>query len=154
MENKKILNATTCSYNGINFKSNLERDSYIALHKEGFNPEYEKRTFHVWKGKNFSVPCYDLHKDRKTHKNTWGANTYKPVDIKYTPDFTFFITDSSGAERMMVVESKGFPNERYSYVKKLFRTYLEENMPTSMFFEVHNQKQLKAAIDVIKSIKQ
>jgi hypothetical protein len=48
------------------------------------------------------------------------------------------------------VEAKGKQNDVYPYKKKLFREWLEENAPHSMFFEIHNQKQLKAAIDVIK----
>ena len=151
-ENKKIKNATECSYNGIKFKSELEKKSYIMLQSEGFNPEYEAHTFNVLDGKKFSVPCYDVHNDRKLKRNVWGKNDYKSQSIKYTPDFIFFITNSSGARIMIVVECKGFPNDRYIYVKKLFRKWLEDNSPHSMFFEVHNQKQLKAAIEIIKSI--
>lgn len=153
-ENKKVKNAHKREYNGILFESDLERKSYILLEKEGFNPEYEPKTFRIWQGKKFSVPCYDTHNDKKAKKDVWGINTYKPYDIKYTPDFVFYITDTSGAERMIVIEAKGYPNDRYPYVKKMFRSYLEENHPQSIFFEVHNQKQIKAAIEVIKSIKQ
>lgn len=152
-ENKKVKNATECSYNGINFKSELEKKSYIMLQSEGFNPEYEARTFNVLDGKKFSVPCYDVHNDRKLKRNVWGKNDYKSQSIKYTPDFTFYINDPSGAEIMIVVECKGFPNDRYIYVKKLFRKWLEDNSPHSMFFEVHNQKQLKSAIEIIKNTK-
>lgn len=154
VDNKKIKNATACVYDGIKFKSELEVRVYTLLKNAGFKPEYEKKVFHVWRGKKFLTPCYDLHKDRKLKKNVWGINTYKPINIKYTPDFTFFITDSSGADRMMVVEAKGYPNDRYAYVKKLFRSLLEKDFPGSAFFEVHNQKQAKAAIEIIKSIKQ
>lgn len=153
MENKKVKNAHERVYNNIKFKSDLEVETYILLCKAGFNPEYEKRTFHLWKGKNFLTPCYDLHKDRKLKKNVWGLNRYKPVDIKYKPDFTFFIQDASKAERMVVVEAKGYPNDRYAYVKKLFRSWLEENSPGSAFFEVHNLKQAKAAIEIINNLK-
>lgn len=154
MENKKVKNASECVYNNIHFKSELERDSYIVLEAAGFNPQYEPQTFHVWKGKKFSVPCYDVYKDRKLRKKVWGKNQYKPQDIKYTPDFIFYIQDSCGIKRMIVIEAKGYPNDRYSYVKKMFRQYLEENHPDSIFFEVHTKKQLMAAIEVIKSIKQ
>ena len=153
-ENKKIKNACEHVYEGITFKSNLEAATYKALKQEGFNPEYEAHTFSVLEGKKFSVPCYDVHNDRKLKRTVWGKNDYKTQAIKYTPDFIFFISDSSGTKIMVVVESKGFPNDRYIYVKKLFRNWLEENAINSMFFEVHNQKQLKAAIEVIKSIKQ
>ena len=154
VENKKVKNTRGCIHDGIKFKSTVEGDVYLMLRDAGLNPDYEKRTFHVWKGKKFLTPCYDIHNDKKLKKNVWGINTYKPLDIKYKPDFTFFITDSSGAERLMVVEVKGYPNDRYAYVKKMFRSLLEKDYPGSAFFEVHNKKQAKAAIEIIKNIKQ
>ena len=154
MENKKIKNAQRHVYNGIKFKSTLEVESYKKLKSEGFSPEYEQYMFHLWEGKKFSIPCYDMHKDRKTHKDVWGLNSYKPVDIRYKPDFVFFIKDTeSDIKTMVVVECKGYGNDRWPYVKKLFLRYLENNIPQSIFFEVHNQKQLKAAIEVIKNIR-
>lgn len=153
MENKKVKHATKCHYAGINFNSELERDSYIAFKHAGFNPKYEPSTFHLLEGKKFAVPCYDLHNDRKLKKTVWGLNGYKTIGIKYTPDFIFHITSSSGAEIMVVVEAKGYPNDRYAYVKKLFLYHLEKYYPNSMFFEIHNKKQLNAAIDIIKTLK-
>lgn len=153
MENKKVKNASECYYAGIHFKSNFERDCYKVLQSEGLNPKYEPQTFHVWSGKSLSVPCYDVHSDRKLKKKVWGINSYKPVDIKYTPDFILRINNSQGAEIMVVIEAKGYPNDRYAYIKKLFRTYLENNHPDSMFFEVHNKKQLKSAISIINELK-
>ena len=98
-------------------------------------------------------PGYDLHKDRKLHKEVWGLNTYKPVKVRYTPDFVCYVPDATGIQRMIVVEAKGKQNDVYPYKKKLFREWLEENAPHSMFFEIHNQKQLKEAIEIIKNVK-
>lgn len=151
--NKKVINATPYEYNGISFKSKLEVNTYKLLQQEGFNPEYEKHTYEVWKGRRFNVPCYDLHNNRKLHKNTWEANEYKAQSIKYTPDFTFTIIDSNNNPIFIAVEAKGQPNDVYPYKKKLFRAYLDDNIPNSMFFEVHNLKQLKSAIQIIKSKK-
>jgi hypothetical protein len=147
MQNKKIKNATECEYKGIHFKSTLEMNTYKTLIENGFSPEYEQHTFTLWEGKNLSVPCYDLHKDRKIHKNVWGLNNYKPANIKYTPDFVLLIN-----QRLVIIESKGYPNDRYIYVKKLFRSYLQEKYPDSLFFEIHNKKQLLAAIQIIKTL--
>ena len=154
MENKKVINAKEHIYNGIKFNSGLEVTAYKMLSEAGFNPKYEPSTFQVLEGKKFSVPCYDLHNDRKLKKDVWGLNSYKTQSIKYTPDFIFYITNSSGTEVMIVMEAKGYPNDRYTYVKKMFLAHLEKYYPESMFFEVHNQKQLKAAIEVIKNIEQ
>ena len=125
----------------------MEVTAYKALKEEGFNPQYEQYTYEIWKGRKFNVPCYDLHKNRKMHKDMWELNEYKAQSIKYTPDFTFDVND-----KFIIVEIKGFANDRYPYVKKLFRSWLEENKPQSVFFEVHNKKQLNAAIDIIKNI--
>jgi hypothetical protein len=152
MENKKVKNAQCTEYAGIKFKSKFELATYKLLISAGFKPEYEPIHFSVWNGKKFSVPCYDLHVDRKLKKEVWGLNSYKPIDMKYTPDFIFYVHDSSKAEIMIIVEAKGFPTEKYYYQKKLFRSYLEEHYPNSMFFEVHNQKQVITAINIIKSI--
>lgn len=154
MENKKIKNAKSHEYENIRFVSGLEVETYKQLKKAGFNPEYEPYTFHILEGKKFSVPCYDMHNDRKQKKTVWGLNTYKTQAIKYTPDFVFHVNTTAGEEMMIVVESKGYPNDRWGYVKKMFLTHLEKYYPNSIFFEVHNQKQLKAAIEVINSIKQ
>lgn len=147
MLNKKVKNATPLFYDGIHFKSILEVDTYKMLQDEGFNPKYEEHTYEVWKGRMFNVPCYDFHNNRKLHKNMWELNKYKAQSIKYTPDFTFYAGDT-----FIVVEVKGFANDRYPYVKKLFRTWLDENIPDSMFFEIHNKRQLKAAVDIIKNV--
>ena len=145
VENKKVRNATECWYNGIHFRSKLERASYIAFTEAGFNPEYEKRTYVLQKSKLFPTQHYAPFKDRKLHKLVWGLNRYKVISIKYTPDFEF---DVNGT--LVIIEVKGKENDRYPYQKKLFFKYLEDHYPNSAFFEIHNQKQLKAAIDVIK----
>lgn len=145
--NKKVKNATPLLYDNIQFKSLMEVAAYKALAEEGFNPKYEEHTYEVWEGRKFNVPCYDMHKNRKLHKDMWELNEYKAQSIKYTPDFTFYAGDT-----FIVVEVKGYANDRYAYVKKLFRSWLEEHQPQSAFFEVHNKKQLKAAIEIIRNI--
>lgn len=149
MENKKVKNAQTHEYEGILFKSKLEMKTYIALSIEGFNPEYEKHTYHLQDSKLFPTPHYAPYKDRKIHKLVWGLNKYKIMGLKYTPDFTFNVGD-----KLIIIEVKGYSNDRYPYQKKLFFKWLEKNNPNSAFFEIHNEKQLKAAIEIIKDIQQ
>ncbi len=143
-----MKNAKECWYNGIHFKSTLEKISYIAFTEAGFNPEYEKQTYVLQKTKLFPTLHYAPFKDRKLHQEVWGLNKYKIISIKYTPDFEFTVNG-----KLIIIEVKGKANDRYSYQKKLLFRYLEEHHPDSAFFEVHNQKQLKAAIEVIKNIK-
>jgi hypothetical protein len=147
MENLKVRNARKHVYEGITFKSGLEVEAYKAFMNEGFNPEYEKHSYVLQESKLFPTLHYAPFKDRKLHKLVWGLNKYKIISLKYTPDFVFTIGD-----KLIVVEVKGYSNDRYPYQKKLFFKWLEEHNPNSAFFEIHNQKQLKAAIEIIKNI--
>lgn len=147
VENKKVKNARGHFYAGIWFKSQMEVDTYKMLSAEGFNPEYEKHTYILQKTKLFPTQHYAPFKDRKLHKMVWGLNKYKIISLKYTPDFVFMVGD-----KLIIIEVKGYANDRYPYQKKLFFKYLEDHHPNSAFFEIHNQKQLKSAIDVIKKI--
>ena len=146
-ENKKVRNATNCEYNGISFKSKLERDTYQALEAEGFSPEYEKHSYELQETKLFPTAHYAPYMDRKLHTRVWGLNKYKIISIKYKPDFVLTVNDT-----LIVIEVKGYSNDRYPYQKKLFFKWLEKNQPQSAFFEIHNVKQLKAAIEIIKQI--
>lgn len=146
-ENKKVKNAKGHTYNGISFRSGLEVDTYKALVENGFNPEYEKHTYVLQESKLFPTSHYAPFRDRKLHKDVWGLNKYKIISIKYTPDFTFNIGD-----KLIIIEVKGFSNDRYPYQKKLFFKWLEDNHPNSVFFEIHNRKQLKAAVEILKNM--
>jgi hypothetical protein len=115
----------------------------------GFNPKYEERTYVLQETKLFPTQHYAPFKDRKLHKEVWGLNKYKTISIKYTPDFEFMVDDL-----LIIIEIKGKANDRYPYQKKLFFKWLEDHQPDSAFFEIHNKKQLKAAIEIIKNIKQ
>lgn len=147
VENKKVRNARKHHFDGIDFKSGLEVDTYKALLKEGFSPEYEKHTYVLQESRLFPTLHYAPYKDRKIHKEVWGLNKYKIISVKYKPDFVFTIRD-----KLIVIEVKGWSNDRYPYQKKLFFKWLEDNNPNSAFFEIHNQKQLKAAIEIIKKV--
>lgn len=145
MENKKVRNATEVEADGIKFKSKLEGEVYKALKNEGFNPEYEKRTFILQTSKVYPTPQYMPFNDRKLHKKVWGLNPYKTVSIKYTPDFTFQLND-----KLVIIEAKGYPNDRYAYQRKLLMDYLERNSVDSVFFEIHNKGQLTQTIKILK----
>ena len=84
----------------------------------------------------------------------WGINSYKSTVVRYTPDFIVTVGNPLGCEKVVFIECKGFSNDVYPYKKKLFRDYLDANYPDSIFFEVHNQKQVKQAIKVINEWKE
>ena len=67
------------------------------------------------------------------------------LDITYTPDFTFLYKGL-----FVIIEAKGIENDTYPLKKKLFRKWMEENLPEGIFFEIRTIKQLKQAIKIIE----
>ena len=57
--NKKIINATQSTLNGIKFKSQLEKSVYNTLSQLGLHPEYEPKQFLLWEGFTPLTPYYD-----------------------------------------------------------------------------------------------
>lgn len=143
MANKKIINATPKSYNGIDFKSLIEVMVYKTLLQEGFNPEYEKETFTLWEGLKPEVPFYNKNKSTGMLK----LDTRVLLPITYTPDFTFMYRGT-----LVIIEAKGFENDVFPVKKKMFRKYLQENNRSSIYFEIYTKRQLLQAIEIIRSL--
>ena len=147
-ENAKVINATPCSYNGIDFKSKLEMNIYKAIESEGYTPLYEPITFTIWNGFKPRIPFY---KKNKSSRKMALENT-KIRDITYTPDIIFY-----AGTRMILVEVKpDYENDVFPYKKKLFRRFLEtqfegiseEHMP--IYVQVGTIKHLKDFIKILK----
>lgn len=148
VENAKVINATPCSYNGIDFKSKLEMNIYKAIESEGYTPLYEPITFTIWNGFKPRIPFY---KKNKSSRKMALENT-KIRDITYTPDIIFY-----AGTRMILVEVKpDYENDVFPYKKKLFRRFLEtqfegisrEHMP--IYVQVGTIKHLKDFIKILK----
>lgn len=139
-ENKKIKNATPLLYNGIQFRSKLEVTCYKILTACGFKPLYEERKFVLWQGLKPTIPFYNRNKKTKQLQ----LDTSKIRDITYTPDITFTVNDT-----LVIIEIKGFENDRFPMKKKLFREYLEQ-LGNAMFFEIRSKRELLEAIEIIK----
>ena len=141
LSNKKIINATPKEFLDIKFKSKLEVMVYKTLLQVGFNPEYEKYKFTIWKGIKPTVPFY-------TRSGLSNVNNQKKlIDITYTPDF--FI-EYNGVK--IIIEVKGHVNDVFPYKFKMFRKYIEE-LPDKndyLIFEIFSKRQLLESIDIIK----
>lgn len=142
-ENKKIINASPLEYDGISFKSKLEKMAYQTLKEQGFPVLYEPRKFIIWKGFRPNVPFYN--KDASTRM--LKMDNKKVIDISYTPDLMFEYNN-----HLIIIEMKGFENNTYPLKKKIFRKWLESNYPNSIYFEIFTKKQLLQAIDIIKNL--
>ena len=143
-ENKKILNATPLEYDGIQFKSKLEKMAYQTLRENDLPVEYEPKKFIIWEGFKPTVPFYDKDKVTRMLK----LDSKKLVSISYTPDF---LIKYNGY--LVVLEMKGALNDTYPIKRKMFRKWLEENEPKSVYFEIYTKKQLLQAIEIIKNLK-
>lgn len=142
-ENKKIINASPLEYDGISFKSKLEKMAYQTLKEQGFPVLYEPKKFIIWEGFRPNVPFYN--KDASTRMLKMDSK--KVIDISYTPDLMFEYNN-----HLIIIEMKGFENNTYPLKKKIFRKWLESNYPNSIYFEIFTKKQLLQAIDIIKKL--
>ena len=142
-ENKKIKNASPLEYDGISFKSKLEKMAYQTLKEQGFPVQYEPKKFIIWEGFRPNVPFYN----KDTSTRMLKMDSKKVIDISYTPDLMFEYNN-----RLIIIEMKGFENNTYPLKKKIFRKWLESNYPNSIYFEIFTKKQLLQAIDIIKSL--
>lgn len=142
-ENKKIINASPLEYDGISFKSKLEKMAYQTLKEQGFPVQYEPKKFIIWEGFRPNVPFYN--KDASTRMLKMDRK--KVIDISYTPDLMFEYNN-----HLIIIEMKGFENNTYPLKKKIFRKWLESNYPNSIYFEIFTKKQLLQAIDIIKNL--
>lgn len=143
IENKKIINASPLEYDGIYFKSKLEKMAYQTLKGQGFPVLYEPKKFIIWEGFRPNVPFYN--KDASTRMLKMDSK--KVIDISYTPDLMFEYNN-----HLIIIEMKGFENNTYPLKKKIFRKWLESNYPNSIYFEIFTKKQLLQAIDIIKNL--
>lgn len=140
-ENKKIKNATTKTYDNINFKSVTEVMVYKTLKERDYNVEYETMKFNIFDSFKPVIPFY-INK-----KGSLVLDGSKQRAITYTPDF---ILNHKG--RYIFIEVKGYTNDVYPYKRKMFRKYLEKNYPNSLFFEVYTKKNVLEMIDIIEKL--
>lgn len=165
ISNKKIKNATICTYDNIQFKSVLEKNTYITLKENGFDVKYEYIKFELWPSFQPLTCFYDKETDKqiakrlkdKKHINKSKLRSLilkntKVSGISYTPDFYFKYNNVD-----VFIETKGFENDVAYIKKKMFRKILDERLinlkQESLYFELYTKHQLLQAIDIIKNYK-
>lgn len=120
MQNKKIRNATPTTYEGVKYRSKLEAKFAKILTEAGVQFKYE-------------FPTYEL-----LPRQEFQGETLRPVT--YTPDF--FVKD-------FIIEVKGFKNDVYPLKKKLIANFLNKHFPAQKFIEIHNERDMRAALQSI-----
>lgn len=149
--NKKIKGAVSVNYNGINFKSKLEKSCYKKLESSKLNFSYESEKITLWEG----IKCKDLmiYTPKKLSIGKYDKllelQTRALLNITYTPDF-IVIKDNY----KIYFDVKGKENDTYPIKKKMFLKILEERNDgiKYLFFEPHNVKQMEQAIDIINKL--
>ena len=114
--NKKILNATPLEYDGITFKSKLEKMAYQTLKENNLPVEYEPKKFIIWEGFKPTIPFYNKDKMTRMLK----LEQKKIISISYTPDFIINYKDY-----LIILELKGRENDCFYLKKKMFRKGLK-----------------------------
>jgi len=138
--NKQIL------FEGINFKSLLEKRTYEILKEAGFRPLYEPSAYSLLKPFSLgeSVKLYKPSGKEKT------LSLYKRSiqGITYTPDFVF---EYKG--HLVFFDTKGKVNDTYPLKLKAF---LSLQVKTSklpvLFFEPHSLRQVKQTVEILKNL--
>lgn len=123
--NKKVINATEVTVNGVKYRSKLEARCAQILKENNISFEYEPLKIEY-------IPKFEYYGEK-----------YRAAF--YTPDF---IIDSK-----YILEIKGFPNEVYRYKKKLVLLKLlkDNNYTKYRFFEIKTITQLKLWISKYKN---
>ena len=122
--NKKVINATEVTINGVKYRSKLEARCAQILKENNISFEHESLKIEY-------IPKFEYYGEK-----------YRAAF--YTPDFII--------DNKYILEIKGFPNEVYRYKKKLvLLKLLKDN--TYRFFEIKTITQLRQWIKNYKDKK-
>ena len=125
--NKKVINATEVTVNGVKYRSKLEARCAQILKENNISFEYEPIKIEY-------IPKFEYYGEK-----------YRAAF--YTPDFII--------DNKYILEIKGFPNEVYRYKKKLVLLKLlkDNNYTKYRFFEIKTIIQLRQWIKDYKDKK-
>ena len=135
---KGPVQAKKVSYDGINFASGLERYMYMALKKAKIKADYEGQTYVLQEGFDFTSEAYERQANGKGEFRDRGRKKILP--IKYTPDFV---------GKDFIIECKGRANESFPLRYKMFKKYVENNMPGTRLFKQQNQSECDQVVNTL-----
>jgi hypothetical protein len=144
-KNKKIKNAQALTVDGIEFKSRLEVYTYQQLLKYNLVADYEQHKFQLVEGFHYSGPCLENTVRGVLQDNCSGGK--KTLGITYKPDFV--CVDPDTKKIRWVIECKGYQNDRFPLVWKMFKKlFIEQENPCPLF-KPRNQSQVNQCIKMI-----
>ena len=124
---------------GIKFASGLEAYMYKALKRAKIKADYEKRTFEIFEGFDFTNESYERQANGKGSMVNRGNK--KVLAIKYTPDF-------EGKD--FIIECKGRPNETFPLRWKMFKKYVSRYLRNYKLYKPQRQSECDDVINLIK----
>jgi hypothetical protein len=135
---KGPVQAKKIKYDGINFSSGLERYMYMSLRKAKIKADYEGQSYTLIEGFNFPIESHERQSNGKGDFTNRGGKRILP--ITYTPDFI-------GED--FIIECKGRANESFPIRWKLFKRYVNDNMPNITLYKPQNQSECDKVIQLI-----
>ena len=133
------IKANKTQIDGIKFASQLEAFTYKQLKLAGLEFDYEPRSYEIFP--KFVYPGETWEQvGKKPDLENKELKTILP--ITYTPDFV-------AKDESWVIECKGFANDRFPYVWKMFKHRLTKGKKLPALFVPKNQKQVLFSIQRI-----
>ena len=134
------VRSRTIEYDGITFKSGLERYCYMRLKEEGFFEGYENERFTLMEGFNLPNSITQRQANSKGDFIERGGKAIR--GITYTPDF---------CGKDFIIECKGRPNESFPLRWKMFLNVLKQTEDTRYVYKPQNQKEIDKMIVLMKN---
>ena len=135
---KGPVTSKVVSYDGITFKSGLEKYMYKALKDNKIDTAYESQTFELVNNFEFPNDCFERQANGKGDFSNRGNK--KVLNIKYTPDFIGYD---------YIIETKGRANESFPLRWKLFKKWLHDNKDTRTIYKPQTQDQCDTTVQLI-----
>lgn len=143
--NRKVINATPTTIDGIKFRSKLEAKCYTMLKKAGFDPQYEFMKFNLLECAITERVWYRHHK--RGQPPLFQEECVKPRNITYTPDFIVLEEDN-----VFILEVKGHENDTFYIKKALFISNMNRYFPDSKvwYFILKSEAEIKKCIKLMR----
>tara|TARA_R110002020_G_scaffold395804_1_gene605839 strand:- start:2054 stop:2518 length:465 start_codon:yes stop_codon:yes gene_type:complete len=139
--NKKVRNATATVFNGIKFKSKLEKFTYQCLKVASIPFKYEEDRFVLVDKFVYKGEC--IEKKKRKGKNVFLKSSENISQATYLPDFT-------NLDQGWIIECKGLRTEAFNLRWKLFKNMLAKQKKSYDLYMPGTQKQIMEVVNDIK----
>ena len=139
--NKKVRNATATTFNGVKFKSKLEKFTYQCLTVAGIPFKYEEDRFILIDKFRYEGEC--IEKKKSKGKNVFVRSSENISQATYLPDFT-------NLEQGWIIECKGLRTEAFNLRWKLFKNMLAKEKKSYDLYMPGTQRQIMEVVEKLK----